>query len=524
MRAQKMESRGLSKIIDGWREGGAGALGPGTTLGRYELLLPIGMGGMACVWAARLEGHRGFSKLVAVKTILPHHATDPDFERMLLDEARIAADVRHPNVCSLFDVGEERGTLYLVLEWINGDSLLHILRSGQQQPVLPIDVRIAARIVADACAGLHAAHELSDYAGRHLNVVHRDVSPHNILVSLDGTVKIADFGIAKANGQLHQPTLAGELRGKLPYMSPEQIGSGPIDRRADVFAMGCVLYEATTGTQPFCGDNEARVIRAIVEGTKVRPDQVVPGYSPELAAIVERALEPDPAARFATAEAMRVALEEWLVRSGCVLAGPQIGDLVRQRIGPKLDRRWNDVRVAMDARGGPESTRRVLAPVPAPRLPPAAGAPETPAPQGERALSPASQANVGVSPAPVPSGARSRWLAGAAAVATLAAVLAAAWTVVSRSIARPADVSVIAAPEHAVARSVPSASVGEADMALSITTAVAAAPALPSSDVGAPRRPAPAHVSPRHVDSSKGAGRAPSSSTPPPEVPPANPY
>jgi serine/threonine-protein kinase len=443
-----MEPRSLSKLVDRWPgpapELGFGAPGPGpgATLGRYELLLPIGMGGMACVWAARLEGYGGFSKVVAVKTILPHFASDPNFERMLLDEARIAADLQHPNVCCLFDAGEEHGTLYLVMEWVNGDALVHILRGdGPPHSRQALDPRIAARIVGEACAGLHAAHELSDSSGRPLHVVHRDVSPHNILVSLDGTVKIADFGVAKAEGQLHQPTRTGELRGKIAYMAPEQIAGGVIDRRADIFAMGCVLYEATTGQQPFRGENEAQVMRAVLDGTHVRPDQLVPGYAPELAGIVERALEPAPEGRFQTAEALRVALEEWLARSGCVLAGKQIGDVVRERIGPKLARRWSDVRAAMEGPRGGDSTRRVLARASeAPRLPagppPPAAAPENESPAPE--------------PAVLRANGRHQWLTGVAAVATLVAILAVAWTVVSATRPRAVNVTVIGAPDPTV--------------------------------------------------------------------------
>jgi serine/threonine-protein kinase len=494
-----MEPRGLSKLVDGRPESGFGALGPGATLGRYELLLPIGMGGMACVWAARLEGYGGFSKLVAVKTILPHFASDPDFERMLLDEARIEADLQHPNVCHLFDAGEDRGTLYLVMEWVNGDSLVHILRAGASQPRQAIDPRLAARIVGEACAGLHAAHELNDSAGRPLHVVHRDVSPHNILVSLDGTVKIADFGVAKANGQLHQPTRTGELRGKIAYMAPEQIAGGAIDRRADIFAMGCVLYEATTGQQPFRGENEAQVMRAVLDGTHVRPDQLVPGYAPELAAIVERALEPAPERRFQTAEALRVALEEWLARSGCVLAGGQIGDLVRERIGAKLARRWSDVRAALDAPRGGESTRRVLArPSEAPRLPAGPAAPQPAIRENER---PAGE------PAVQRAGLRSQWLTGVAAVATLVAVLAVAWTVISTAKPRAVNVTVIGSPDptaaHTAAPAASVSSVGDKTVAAPVAAApiVSASASVPEevTDVGTPKKPtvpAPATHSP----------------------------
>src|SRR3954468_21406393 len=153
-----------------------GTLQPGTRLGRYEMLVPIARGGMARVWAARLHGQRGFQKLVAIKVILPHLAEEPEFERMFLDEARIASGVHHPNVCEIYELGEERGALYLAMEWVNGDSLAHIRkRRGAASTVPdPLDPRIAARIIADACAGLHAAHDLTDDDGRALDVVHRD--------------------------------------------------------------------------------------------------------------------------------------------------------------------------------------------------------------------------------------------------------------------------------------------------------------------------------------------------------------
>src|SRR5258708_5403358 len=175
-------------LVEEWSDLSTSSLGPGAQLGRYQLLLPIAYGGMARVWAARLFGQRGFTKLVAIKTILPHLAHDPEFERMFLDEARIAAGVHHPNVCEIYELGEEGRVLYLAMEWVNGDALVNVLRgSGATEA---IELRVAARIVADACAGLHAAHELSDLDGSRLGVVHRDVSPHNVLISIDGTIKV----------------------------------------------------------------------------------------------------------------------------------------------------------------------------------------------------------------------------------------------------------------------------------------------------------------------------------------------
>src|SRR5271166_3053443 len=172
-------------------------LEPGYRLDRYELLAPYARGGMASVWLGRVRGKHGFERIVAIKTILPEYAADPDFRVMLLDEARIASAVEHTNVAQTIDVGEEHGVVYLVLEWIDGDSLytLHRLLEKQKQLLPP---GVVLRGMADACRGLHAAHELRDKSGQPLNVVHRDVSPHNILVNPAGIAKLIDFGVAKA--------------------------------------------------------------------------------------------------------------------------------------------------------------------------------------------------------------------------------------------------------------------------------------------------------------------------------------
>ncbi len=321
-----------------------GALAPGSRLGRYELLVPIAKGGMARVWAARLHGQRGFTKLVAIKTILPHLAKEAEFEKMFLDEARIAAGVHHPNVCEIYELGEEGAVLYLAMEWISGDSFARVLRAtGKTEPV---DVRLACRVVADAAAGLHAAHELCDDHGRPLGVVHRDVSPHNILLSADGNVKVADFGVAKALGQLHEQTSAGQLKGKINYMAPEQITGAATDRRSDVFALGCVLYEATTGVKPFKGDGEHQVMHNVLSGNYPRPSTLMPGFPPELEAILAKALSLQPQDRFPTAERMRHALEEYLARSGAIVTQSNVAQIVRMRLGHVVDRRKERIRLA----------------------------------------------------------------------------------------------------------------------------------------------------------------------------------
>jgi serine/threonine-protein kinase len=349
-----MEELAPEDAVEEWSDLSASNLAPGARLGRYELLLSVAYGGMARVWAARQHGQRGFSKTVAIKTILPHLAHNPEFERMFLDEAKIAAGVHHPNVTEIYELGEEGSVLYLAMEWVNGDSLVHLLRGIGGKVAQPIEPRIAARIIADACAGLHAAHELTDDDGHLLNVVHRDVSPHNILVSLEGTVKVTDFGVAKALGQTHQETAAGQVKGKVAYMAPEQIGGTGFDRRADVFGMGCVLYEAITGVRPFRGEGDPQVMQAVLRGTYDPPVMRCKGLAPELSAIIDRALAPEPRMRFATAERMRVALEEWLAKGASVVTATQVGSVVRQRLGPVLEKRREQVKSAMAAMPGAE--------------------------------------------------------------------------------------------------------------------------------------------------------------------------
>ena len=322
-----------------------GSLGTGTRLGRYELLVPIARGGMARVWAARLHGQRGFQKLVALKTILPHLAKEAEFERMFLDEARIASGVHHPNVCEIYELGEDKNILYLAMEWVGGDSFARVLRPGGSGKTEPVDPRVVARVIADACAGLHAAHELTDDDGRNLGVVHRDLSPHNVLLTVDGVAKVADFGVAKALGQLHEATSAGQLKGKIAYMSPEQVTGAQVDRRSDVFSLGVVLYEATTGQRPFRGDGDHQVMHALLKGEFPAPTTIIRNYPPELERIVMRALAAQPILRFPSAERMRFSLEEFLAR-GHLVTQSHVAQLVRTRLGEQIDKRKDRIRQA----------------------------------------------------------------------------------------------------------------------------------------------------------------------------------
>ncbi|HEX3344281.1 MAG TPA: serine/threonine-protein kinase, partial [Polyangiaceae bacterium] len=225
----------------------------GMRLGRYELLTLLASGGMAQVFIARLAGQHGFERLVALKTMRPEHAESDAFRRMFLDEAQLAARIRHVNVVEVLDLGDEQGIVYQAMTLVEGDSVAALLRRRRQLGARGLPHGVAARIVADVLSGLHAAHELTDADGRALHIVHRDVSPQNVLVSVDGIAKIADFGIAKARLRLADETDAGQIKGKFAYMAPEQLERRTTDRRADVFSTGVMLWEALTGKRLFGG-------------------------------------------------------------------------------------------------------------------------------------------------------------------------------------------------------------------------------------------------------------------------------
>jgi len=286
-------------------------IGPGHVLGRYELLMPIAAGGMAMVWAARLKGTRGFQKIVAVKTMLPKLSEDDQFEKMFLDEATLASKVRHPNAVEILDLGEQDGVLFLIMEWIDGIPLNQIMKVAKRNGGVPTTV--ATRIVMQACAGLHAAHELTDNKGRHLGLVHRDISPQNILVTFDGVAKVVDFGVAKATALGESTTQAGQLKGKVGYMAPEQVRGEAIDRRSDVFAMGIVLYALTTGKHPFRRESEGATLFSITSAEPViSPRKLIPNYPLPLEAVVLKALEKDRDKRYASALELLKALDKAL--------------------------------------------------------------------------------------------------------------------------------------------------------------------------------------------------------------------
>jgi serine/threonine-protein kinase len=319
-------------------------LSPGHRLDqRYELLAPVAQGGMAVVWVARVVGKLGLEKLYAVKTILPHLSDDPAFRTMFLDEAKLASRIRHPNVVALEDLGEDAGLLYMVLEWVQGDALsrLHHEAERHGQAIPP---NLLLRIVADACAGLHAAHELQGDDGRLLNVVHRDISPQNLLVTTAGVTKVIDFGIATALDRAAEKTRNGVLKGKIQYAAPEQVQMKRLDRRADIWALGVILYQYLAGRLPFPAERDIDVVEALMMGKA--PDALPPSVPPALGAVVMTALRPRREERFPNALEMQRALES------CMTAPTTTTDVaafMQEHMSGRLETRRREIAEAIRA-------------------------------------------------------------------------------------------------------------------------------------------------------------------------------
>ncbi len=297
-----------------------------TVLGRYDILGKLTQGGMAEVYLARQLGPANYQKLVVIKRVRPHLATDKDFVAMFVNEARLAALINHPNVVSIFDLGNEGDNWYLAMEYLDGRDMLQIGRACRQHnKAVPFDV--TARIVADACAGLDHAHRLCGSDGKHLNLVHRDMSPENILITFDGSVKVLDFGIAKArDNQLR--TQAGQIKGKLGYVAPEAIKGETLDARADIFAIGATLYLFLCGRPAFSGNNPMEVFEKSLQ-PPVPPSKLNPMVPKALEAICMKCLEQNPQKRFKTAGDLRTALESHLATARRPLGPQQLAHFMR---------------------------------------------------------------------------------------------------------------------------------------------------------------------------------------------------
>jgi eukaryotic-like serine/threonine-protein kinase len=306
-------------------------IGPGDILGRYELLLPVAAGGMAMVWAARQKGSRGFQKIVAVKTMLPKLSEDPQFEKMFLDEASLASRIHHPNVVEVLDLGEESGVLFIAMEWLDGAPLNQVMKAAKTASGIPIPVAI--HILTHAAEGLHAAHELRDENGTLVGLVHRDVSPQNIIVGYDGFTKMVDFGLAKATALGDGATRAGQLKGKISYMAPEQVKGEPLDRRADVFALGVVLYAVTTGKHPFRRESEGATLFAISAPESAPAPSRFMEYPAPLEAVLMKAIAKKPDDRYSSSLELARALEETLPEAERVHGGERVAAFVKGLLG-----------------------------------------------------------------------------------------------------------------------------------------------------------------------------------------------
>lgn len=301
----------------------------GATLGRVEIVGKLGSGGMADVWLGRIRSHGGFERLVAVKTVHPHLCADARSRELFLREARLAAMIRHANVVDVQDVGEADGVLFQVMTLVEGEDLASILAGGAALPP-----GVVASIIGDALMGLHAAHEIVDEDGRPRQLVHRDVSPQNVLVGLDGVARVSDFGIAKALFIGDDTT--GSLRGKVSYFSPEQASQAPLDRRSDVFSTGIVLWEALTRKRLFRKETLVETIARIQKEPIADPREVEPSVPAPLAGVAMRALARDPEARYPTAQAMAQDLTGAAREAGCLLPRPEVAATIDAMIGAKV--------------------------------------------------------------------------------------------------------------------------------------------------------------------------------------------
>lgn len=349
-----------------------GETGVGTRLGRYVLLLPIGVGGMGQVWMAEHAADHSFRRIVAIKLIRGEHVRDAEFRRMFLTEALLASRIAHANVVEVFDLGEQPPVLYQVMEYVEGDSLLQLLArskaSGRSEP----PVGVVACVIVDALRGLDAAHEATDEQGQPLGLIHRDVSPHNILVGLDGIARIGDFGIAKALAdRAATATQAGQVKGKRGYMSPEQAIGARVDRTSDVYAMGVVAWEAITGKRLHP--------TGVIANDAPSVSELRPSVDGRLASIVAGALAPEKDRRFATAERMADAIES----TGLCATQRDVASWVKELAGAAIEARRNEARSvvrAIASASAPEGTP--LADAAAEGRTVTDRAPRTPAPPG----------------------------------------------------------------------------------------------------------------------------------------------
>ncbi len=300
-----------------------------TAFGKYRLLRKLGSGGMAEAYLAEQEGHAGFARTVVVKRVLPHLIDQPEFTRMLVHEARIAARLQHDNIAQIYDLGHVGDTYFIAMEYVRGIELSTLCERAEERGRVPLPFGPVARIILDLCAGLQHAHGICDTLGRPLGLVHRDVSPPNVMITPEGVTKLIDFGVAKATAVVSE-TVAGAMKGKHAYMSPEQCRGRALDARSDQFAVGILLWELTTGRRLFRRDADFLSMRAVVEDEAPAVSSLRPGTPERLDHLVARALAKDPDDRFPSCEELGDDLEDLSRRQGWDTTSRTLGKLVTE--------------------------------------------------------------------------------------------------------------------------------------------------------------------------------------------------
>ncbi len=304
--------------------------------GKYTLIRKLATGGMAELFLAIQKSVAGFEKLIVIKRILPPLNQDRAFVDMLLHEARVAATLSHPNIVQIFDVGQTDGQFYIAMEHVHGEDLRSIVRQMKKSALVEFPLEHALAIVLGMCAGLAYAHERRDLDGTQLNIVHRDISPQNVVVTFTGDVKIVDFGIAKSDARLGEQTKSGKLKGKVPYMSPEQARGEAVDARSDIFSTGVMLFELTTGKRLFKGASEYETLKLICERDYPRPTEIRPDYPPELEAIVMKSLAKNREDRFQSAREMQAELESFVRKNQIAVSNVALHQFMQSLFEEKL--------------------------------------------------------------------------------------------------------------------------------------------------------------------------------------------
>jgi serine/threonine-protein kinase len=307
----------------------------GQRFGKYTLIDRIAVGGMAEIFLARQAGLEGFEKTIVIKRIRPHLSQQKSFVKMFLNEAKLAAQLNHPDIVQIYDLGKIGETYFIAMEYIFGRDMRRIIPKAEGMGI-PFPMVYALKIASSVCEGLYYAHQKTDIYGNPLHIVHRDVTPENIFVSFDGTVKILDFGIAKAANQIEQ-TRAGEIKGKLSYMSPEQCMGKPLDHRSDLFSLGVVLYEWITGFKLFTGESEVAILKSITDGKIYAPSYFKADIPEAVEHILMKALEKDRDRRYQTAWDMQYDIDQFLSQYEFTPSNIHLSNFLKQLFSDELE-------------------------------------------------------------------------------------------------------------------------------------------------------------------------------------------